>query len=229
MASVSSILPRIFHWVFLVLAVLAALAAFLASVILLINPHVPPTAHFGPVHIDFAGQPGFVALHPAGGDLEFTMSAFRGAVTLVVSQARGFIDVVKHYVVPLWLIEMLFLTALFELLRRLFRNVGRGDSFTQDTVRLVQILGGLLIIFAYVLSFMQGLATHAIFTYFAQHAVVTSSGAQVHLPDPRYVMLPRGGLFPVTNPLFFSGLLVLALSEVFRQGLALKRENELTI
>jgi Protein of unknown function (DUF2975) len=29
--------------------------------------------------------------------------------------------------------------------------------------------------------------------------------------------------------LFFSGLLVLALSEVFRQGLALKTENDLTV
>lgn len=224
-----SLLPRIFQWVFLVLAVLAALAAFMASIVLLINPHVPVTAHFGPVPMNFAGQPGFVALHPAGGDLEFTISAFRGTVTLVVNQARGFIDVVKHYVVPLWLIEMLFVAALFELLRRLFRNVGHGDSFTLNTVRLVQILGALLIVFAYVLSFLQGLATHGIFTYFAQHAVVMSSGVEVHLPGPRYVMLPRGGFFPITNPLFFSGLLVLALSEVFRQGLALKKENELTI
>lgn len=224
-----SLLPRIFQWVFLVLAVLAALAAFLASIVLLINPHVPVTAHFGPVPMNFAGQPGFVALHPAGGDLEFTISAFRGTVTLVVNQARGFIDVVKHYIVPLWLIEMLFVAALFELLRRLFRNVGHGDSFTLNTVRLVQILGALLIVFAYVLSFLQGLATHGIFTYFAQHALVMSSGVEVHLPSPRYVMLPRGGFFPITNPLFFSGLLVLALSEVFRQGLALKKENELTI
>ena len=228
MASVS-ILPRIFQWVFLALAVLAAFVAFVASAILLINPHVPASAHFGPVAIDFAGQPGSVALHPAGGDLEFTMSAFRGAVTLVVGQARGLVDVAKHYLLPLWLVQMLFFAALFDLLRRLFRNVGRGDSFTPNTVRLVQVLSGLLILFAYVLSFLQGLATHAIFTYFAQHAVITSYGAQVHLPDPRYVMLPRGGFFPVTNTLFFSGLLVLALSEVFRQGLALRKEHELTI
>jgi len=31
------------------------------------------------------------------------------------------------------------------------------------------------------------------------------------------------------SPIFFSGLLVLALSEVFRQGLALKSEHDLTV
>ncbi|HZQ40277.1 MAG TPA: hypothetical protein VFA87_05775 [Rhizomicrobium sp.] len=158
MLAVGRALPNIFRWVFTVLAILAAFIAFLAGVILLINPHVPATAHFGPVHIDFAGQPGTVALSPAKGDLDFTMSAFRGTLTLAVSQARGLIDVVKHYLVPLWLVQMLFFAALFELLSRLFRNVGRGDSFTPHTIRLVQILGGLLIVFAYVLSYMQGLS-----------------------------------------------------------------------
>ena len=36
-------------------------------------------------------------------------------------------------------------------------------------------------------------------------------------------------IIPFGSPLFFSSLLVLALSEVFRQGLALKDENALTI
>jgi hypothetical protein len=229
MASVSQALPKLLRWVFTVLVVFTAFIALVACVLMLINPHIPPTAHFGPIHIDFAGQPGFVALRPAGGDLDFMMSAFRGSVTLVVHQARGFIDVVKRFLLPLWLVRMLFFTALFELLRRLFRNVGRGDSFTPNTVRLVQILGGLLIAFAYILSFGDGLLEHAIFSYFAQHAVVTVSGSQVHLPQPRYVMLPHGGFLPVMNPLFFSGLLVLALSEVFRQGVALKKDSELTI
>ena len=42
-------------------------------------------------------------------------------------------------------------------------------------------------------------------------------------------MFPSDGGFLFGSPLFFSGLLVLALSEVFRQGLALKDENALTI
>ena len=48
----------------------------------------------------------------------------------------------KHYGLPLWLLHVMFLAALFELLRRLFRNVGRGDSFSPGTIRLVQAVAG---------------------------------------------------------------------------------------
>ena len=229
MASVSQALPNLLRWVFSVLVVITAFLALLACVLMLINPHIPPLAHFGPIHLDFAGQPGMVALYPAGGDFEFRMTAFSGTVSLLVRQAGGLVELVKRILLPLWFIRMIFFTALFELLRRLFRNVSRGESFTQNTVRLVQILGFVLIAFAYIFSFGDGIFEHAIFSYFAQHAVVAVSGSQIHLPQPRYVMLPHGGLLPIMNPLFFSGLLVLAISEVFRQGVALKTDSELTI
>lgn len=111
MAQVTSVLPRIFHWLFLVLEGLFALGAIALLAAMAINPHLPPGTHFGPAAIDFAGTP---VRFPAPHD------------------------------------------------------------------------------------------------------------SMVH------VMLPPGG-FPFGSPLFFSGLLVLALSEVFRQGLALKRDSELTI
>jgi hypothetical protein len=130
---------------------------------------------------------------------------------------------------PLIFLDMIFLVALFELLRRLFRNVGRGESFTRGTIRLVQGVGGLLILFSFVLSFGEGMFFYNLFTYLAQHAVITISGTQVHFLAPHYEMFPREDGFPFGSPLFFSGLLVLALSEVFRQGLALKDENALTI
>src|SRR5215469_3276378 len=185
MASVSQALPNLLRWVFSVLAVFAAFLALLACLLMLINPHIPPLAHFGPIHIDFAGQPGFVAFYPAGGDFEFRMTAFSGTVSLLVRQASGFVDVIKRFLLPLWLVRMIFFTALFELLRRLFRNVSRGESFTPNTVRLVQILGGTLIAFAYIFSFGDGLAEHAIFSYFAQHATVSVSGSEIQLPHPR--------------------------------------------
>ena len=228
MASVS-VLPKIFRWVFTVLAGLAALVAVVLCILVVLNPHLPPGTHFGPATVDLMGQPGTVSLLPAQGDFDFTAQAFRGTITLFVGQAGDLIELLKHYGLPMVLVDAIFFATLFELLRRLFRNVGRGDSFSARTVRLVQMVGGLLIAFSFLSSFAEGLFAHAVFGYFANHAVITISGSELHLPAPRYVMFPRGGGFPLGSPFFFSGLLVLALSEVFRQGLALKAENELTI
>jgi hypothetical protein len=235
MASVTGTLPTIFRWVFTVLAALCAFAALVICVAILINPHLPAGTTIGPVDGDFIGQPGSIDFHPAGGDFDLTATAFRGTISLFVHQAGGLIEVIKHYGLPVVLTQMAFLTVLFELLRRLFRNVGRGESFNQGTVRLVQILGGILIVFSFVLSAVEGLFAIAVFTYFSQHAVITISGAPIHWPAGAMpwrhhgFYLPRGDGFPFGSPMFFSGLLVLALSEVFRQGVALKKENELTI
>src|ERR1700678_3411472 len=235
MASVTGTLPTIFRWVFTVLAALCAFAAFVVCVVILVDPHLPAGTHVGPADGDFMGQPGSIDFHPAGGDFDLTATAFRGTITLFVKQAGGLIEVIERYGLPVVLVQMVFLTALFELLRRLFRNVGRGESFNQDTVRLVQILGGTLIAFSFVLSAVEGLFVMAAVTYFSQHAVITISGAPIHWPAQAMLShhhglyLPRGDGFPFGSPMFFSGLLVLALSEVFRQGVALKKENELTI
>jgi hypothetical protein len=229
MASVSSILPRIFRWVFLVLAILFALAALVVAIVMLANPHMPAGARLGPAQFTLAGQPGTIALRSTGTDSDFLGTAFGGNVSVAVEKAGGLVELFKHYGLPLILAKMIFLAGLFELLRRLFRNVGRGESFTRDTIRLVQGVGGLLILFSFFLSFGEGLFFHNVFNYLAQHAVIAISGTPVHFPAPHYEMFPREDGFPFGSPLFFSGLLVLALSEVFRQGLALKDENALTI
>ena len=229
MASVSGALPNIFRWIFTVLAGLMAFAAFLICAVMLINPHVPPGAHFGPRTVDFGlpGEPATVLLTPANGDFNFQITVFHGAVTFSVGKASGLIETMKHYGLPWWLLHFLFLTALFELLRRLFRNVGRGESFSQGTVRLVQTIAGLLIVSSFVLAFAQALLGQAVISYLAQHAIFTISGTTIHLPASRIGMFPRRHVFDTA--MFCYGLLVLALSEVFRQGLALKKEHELTI
>lgn len=228
MASIS-ILPKLFRWAFTVLVALTGFAALVICVVIAVNPHLPPGTQFGPVNFDLMGQTGTVMLHPAHGDSDLIATAFRGTMTLFVGKAGNFIEVSKHYGLPMVLLDVVFVAIIFELLRRLFRNVGRGESFTRDTVRLVQIVGGVLIAFSFVSSFAEGLFAYAVMSYFAQHAVITISGAALYLPSPHYVMMPRGGGFPIGSPIFFTGLLVLALSEVFRQGLALKNESELTI
>jgi hypothetical protein len=225
MASVSSALPRIFHWVFLLLAVFSALFTLAVGIVILVNPHLPPGTHFGPATFDFLGQPGTAAFRAAGGDFSFAATAFRGTVTVTLDRAAGLFELLKRYGLPVLLLKGAFYAALFELLRRLFRNVERGETFSRDTIVLVQGVGGLLIVFSFVFSFATDAFVHAVYAYLAQHAQVAVSGAPIRLPAA------HGGVhFGVSlDSLFFSGLLVLALSEVFRQGLALRKENELTI
>jgi hypothetical protein len=229
MASVSSALPTFFRWCFTVLAVLAVLGATCVCLAILIDPRLPPGTHFGPVTVDLLGQPGTVALRPANGDSDFIVTALRGSVVLFIQKAGGMIDVLKRYGLPLILMNMIYFAVLFDLLRRLFRNVGRGDSFTLQSVRLVQALGGSLLAFSLVSAFGEHWFNEAAYSYLAQHTVVTVSGTALHLPVPHGRMFPHVGAFPFGSPVFFSGLLVLALSEVFRQGLALKSENDLTV
>jgi len=222
------ILPKLFRWAFTVLAVLTALAAVGLVAVILADPNLPPGAHFGPVHGDFMGQPATLALQPEANGQEPVLNAraFNGNVSMAVDKPSGVIALLKRYGLPLLLIDALFFTALFEVLRRLFRNVGRGESFTPQSVRLVQIVGGALIVFSLVSAAGESWFAHAMYAYLTQHTQIAISGTPVHLPPA----VDHGHWFRIRfDWAFFSGLLVLALAEVFRQGLALQRENDLTV
>ncbi|HYV88070.1 MAG TPA: DUF2975 domain-containing protein, partial [Candidatus Polarisedimenticolia bacterium] len=178
------ILPKVFRWAFTVLAVLTALAAVGLVAVILADPNLPPGAHFGPVHGDFMGQPATLALQPEASGQEPVLNAraFNGNVTMEVYKPSGIIALLKRYGLPLLLIDALFFTALFEVLRRLFRNVGRGDSFTPQSVRLVQIVGGALIVFSLVSAAGESWFAHAMYAYLTQHTQIAISGTPVHLP-----------------------------------------------
>jgi len=229
MASVSSALPSLFRWLFTILAGLTALAALLVTIVILVNPHVPAGAHFGPMNIDVLGHPGTLLLRPSNGDFDFIVTGLRGSLTLFIAKAGGMIELLKRYGLPLTLMNMIFFAVLFDLLRRLFRNVGRGNSFTPQTIRLVQYVGFTLLVFSVVSAFAEHWFGEAAFAYLARHTVITVSGTALRLPDMGMTLFPRFSVLPFGSPVFYSGLLVLALSEVFRQGLVLKNENDLTV
>jgi len=210
---------------FTVFVIFSALGAVAVLVVMLIDPTLPPGTHFGPMKTDFLGQPGSIVFK----DSAFALTAFRGGLSISIQNAGGLIEMLKHYGLPLILLQIVFYIVVFELLRRLFRNVGRGQSFTQPTLRLVQILGVSLLVYSLVSAIAEAWFVHAMYTYLAQNAQVTISGSPVHLPQSHNVRITIGGDFPFGTPIFFSGLLVMALSEVFRQGLMLKRENDLTV
>ena len=57
-------LPKLFRWVFTVLAALTAFAAVGLIAVILVNPTLPPDARFGPVHGEVLGQSATLALQP---------------------------------------------------------------------------------------------------------------------------------------------------------------------
>ncbi|MGQ0430634.1 MAG: DUF2975 domain-containing protein [Gammaproteobacteria bacterium] len=225
------LLPRLFRVAFAILTVLAAFAAVCIIAALLIDPELPSDARLGPKNGEFLGQPASIELQPGtGGQVGPTLRlrAFSGNVGMTVNEPAEAVEIFKSYGLPVLLIYALFLTALFELLRRLFRNVGRGKSFTAQSVRLVQIVGGSLIVYSLVSAIGESWFAYAMYGHLAEHTEIAISGTPVQLP-PAQRPPWLGFDSPFSSAEFLAGLLVLALSEVFRQGLALQRDSDLTV
>src|SRR5579872_5433355 len=108
MAASVSVLPRVLRWVFLVLEGLFIAGAVALCVAMLIDPRLPQGTQFGPLAVDFGGQPGSVALTPSGNDSDFTITALRGSVVFFVRQAGGLIEVLKHYGLPVVFLHAVF-------------------------------------------------------------------------------------------------------------------------
>ena len=225
------LLPKLFRVAFAALAVLAAFFAVCVVAAMLVDPELPSDARFGPVKGVFLGQSASFAVYPASdahGESALELRAFDGNVALTVNRAAGAVRLFNSYGLPVLLVYAVFFATLFELLRRLFRNVGRGESFSPQSVRLVQIVGGSLIVFAFVTAIAESWLVYAMYGYLEAHTQLAISGTPVQLPPadrPPWL----GYESPFGSAEFLAGLLVLALAEVFRQGLALQRDNELTI
>lgn len=218
-------LPKLLRWMFTFFVIVMILGVIAVCVVIIIDPTLPPGTHFGPMKIDVLGQPGSVVFKNS----VFALTAFRGVLAITIQNAGGLIEMLKHYGLPLILLRIVFFIVVFELLRRLFRNVGRGESFTLPTLRLVQILGVSLLVYSVMSAIADAWFVHAMYAYLVQNAQIAVSGSPLHLPLSHNLQISTGNDFPFGTPIFFSGLLVLALSEVFRQGLALKSENDLTV
>ncbi len=217
-------LPKLLRWIFAIMSIGSGILAVALVAVLVIDPKLP-FDQLGPFKVDVAGQPGTVSMWNSN----FVLSALHGSIVVRMTDAGGLIELLKHYGLPLIILNAVVFAVLFDLMRRLFRNVGRGESFTQATVRLVQIIGVSLLVFSLVSAVAESWFHYALFTYLSQHAMISISGTTISLPALQGFTVSSGGPFPFGNPVFFTGLLVLALSEVFRQGLVLKRENDLTV
>jgi len=129
------------------------------------------------------------------------------------------------------LVHAAFAVFLFDLLRRLFRNVQAGQSFTESNIRLVHRIGIAVIVFAILSSVFVAFHDYAIISYLQQHGLGQGLETGFVHPNSNFNLGDGSGQLEVSFNwgAVLTGLLILALGEVFRQGLALKTEADLTV
>ncbi|MBS0663962.1 MAG: DUF2975 domain-containing protein [Verrucomicrobia bacterium] len=113
------------------------------------------------------------------------------------------------------LVNGLFLIALLECLQRVFRSVGEDEVFSEKNLRRVRMIGWLFVISSVLRVITGGWLMHRM-TELVRHAVPLN-GMSIESTIP-------GDITP-----FLTGVVILGLAEVFRQGLRLREENSLTI
>lgn len=125
-----------------------------------------------------------------------------------------------------------FFFVLFAQLKRLFRDIEQGVAFSSQSVRCVRQIGLLVLAFALIHPAIDAGAGAAAAEMANQHLALDGS-------ELKFAPARKPALFGITFGQFYryeshgaeliAGVLVLALSEAFRQGIALKEETALTI
>ncbi len=104
--------------------------------------------------------------------------------------------------------------AILELLSRLFRRVQQDEAFTAASIQRIRVIGILFIISGLLRPLTAWWLMRRMADYALHH---TATGIYLHTPF-------QGSFTAITT-----GLVVLALAELFRQGQRLKEETALTI
>lgn len=149
------------------------------------------------------------------------MGDLRGTLQMdLISNDAKLVSALRWTVFPAMLAFIAFAWMFFGSLRAVCANIERGEVFSERNMRLVNAIGLILIVYS-LASMAVGLwGSHVMQGYFTQHVLL--KGFQVG-PGAVGFLVPSGfgGLI--------AGCMVLVVSEAFRQGLALKTENDLTV
>ena len=221
----TSWLPKFLRWVF---TAFTGLMLVLGIVLLffMFNPSFftgHGTVQISPVTL--APEPGAMTLKSDTGET-VTIEKFDASISVKPDADGGLAKLVTQRALPMALIYIVFFAFLFEMLRRLFRNVSRAESFTDQNVRLVRLIGYSILVFSIAAAVAEGWVERSFVDYLDTHTAVSS--LKLHVVQSQNFQINTAET-SFQWPWFFTGLLVLALSEVFRQGLVLKRENDLTV
>jgi hypothetical protein len=167
-----------------------------------------------------SAKPGSLLLPDLKGSLQMDL----------MSKVAALVSVLRWALIPSIVVLAVFSWLLFTSLLRVCANIERREAFSESNLRLVRNIGVILLAYNLTGLVAQFWSAHVMDGYLGHH--VTLSGIKTALQFPgglgalHYNL--TGGYFP-TEGGFVTGLVVLLVAEAFRQGLALKTENDLTI
>jgi hypothetical protein len=171
------------------------------------------------VTLDF--EPGVYRVQATGaasGDV--ALSWVRGTLRVNSASSDAELAALGRWRFFLSLTAPAFFYVCLDLLWRLCRNVERGEVFSESNTRHVRNLGLVILIYQAVACAAGYWYARMVDGFLLQRVVAEGVKLKLHWGSK---------VFPMDTTLIVTGLLLLTLSEVFRQGLALKKENELTV
>jgi hypothetical protein len=166
--------------------------------------------------------PDFLALDVDGASTgSLSLSSVRGTLQMdLISNKPTQGSALRWTVFPAMLVFLITAWVTLSSLRSVCANIGRGEVFSEGNLRKVRTVGLTLIAYSFA-QLLVGLWSSSVMQgYLTEHVTLVGFRATTGV---------LGVLMPSGFGALITGCLVLVVSEAFRQGLALKTENELTI
>lgn len=130
-------------------------------------------------------------------------------------------NAIRWTLLPQFLLSFVAWLLIFGLLRTLCVRVEAGEVFSEANLRSVRNLGRVLVSWSIIDGALYFWTAHHLGGYISRQGTLTGLNATIIADSPIIGKFPVGDLI--------TGLLVLLLAEAFRQGLALQKENDLTV
>lgn len=231
-----SLFQKILRRLFGLLEITLLIAVVLLSLLILTLPRLSD-------HADLQLLVGEVGLMPESGALTLqtdgvksgsvSITNLRGTVLAKNSfDNKGLLALARWHTLPMVIFYAVFAILLLDMLRRLFKNFERGESFTNRSVLLVHKIGLTIIVFTILSAVVTMWLDQAVANYLEKHATIQGIRMAFITPYKPGITLRLGSEHIDFDLLWVGilvGLLVLSLGEVLRQGLVLKEDNELTV
>jgi hypothetical protein len=165
------------------------------------------------------------------GDAEVRFRRLQGTLMLTAAASPELTSLVQWNALLEFIVVGAFGVAVVHLLWRVCQQIERGEIFTDLTFARVRMLGGLMTIGSCVVSAAQSWMNYRIGMYVERKISFTGLAFEASGQPSRFtgtfVDILRHGTFDADS--FFTGLIILVMAEVFRRGLALQRDNDLTV
>jgi hypothetical protein len=174
-----------------------------------------------------------VRVSDASGGSKVALKRLTGTLALQEGPARApFATITRTSIFAVKMVRAVFLFFVFHLAWQLCRNLEQHEVFSERNLVFVRRLGLVLSVYSWIGMLVNTWAHWRIDNYVTTH--LTFEGAKVTaLVNTReslpafFESMARHGQFD--QSLFLTGLGVIALAEVFRRGLMLKQEADLTV